>query len=130
MTEAREELNDLSKSLLQIHKILLTIQKEQEEGIHHRQLSPQQLLQALFSNPEFEWLRVLSTVAVRIDEVVDDKEALHASFLAEIRPELRQIFGNNSDKYADFQHRLQNALLKDAQLQKLVASLRQRLEDQ
>jgi hypothetical protein len=106
------------------------MQKEEEEGRQRRQIPPQELLQALFSNPEFEWLRVLSTVAVRIDEMVDDKDALHAQFLDEIRGELRQIFGGGSDRYGDFQHRLENSLSKDAKLQTLVANLRQQLEEE
>lgn len=121
--DSRDKLNELSRTLLQVHKALLAFQKAEQENTDRRQLTPQELLQALFANPDFEWLRTLSSLVARIDEVADDKTALHAKAYEEFMSEIRNIF-NESDLHGEFKSRLNNALLKDSMVRQQIAALR------
>ena len=65
-------LSDLRQALLRLHKILLDWERSGYERIHGRQ-SSQALLQALLNDPQFAWLRPMSQLIVRIDELLGDK---------------------------------------------------------
>ena len=65
-------LSDLRQALLRLHKILLDWERSGYERIHGRQ-SSQDLLQALLNDPQFAWLRPMSQLIVRIDELLGDK---------------------------------------------------------
>jgi hypothetical protein len=65
-------LTDLRKALLRLHKTLLDWERSGYERIHGRQ-SSHDLLQALLNDPQFAWLRPMSQLIVRIDEILGDK---------------------------------------------------------
>ena len=65
-------LNDLRKALLRLHKTLLDWERGGYERIHGRQ-SSNDLLKALLNDPQFAWLRPMSQLIVRIDEILGDK---------------------------------------------------------
>lgn len=123
MTDVRSQLNAISQALLRLHKSLMLLQKAEFESASGRALAPQELLQALFANPDFEWLRFLSKLVARIDEAADDKEVVHAHFPKDLFDELNRLFGS-SDWHADFKIKLENAIGKDPSLQTEVDSLR------
>jgi hypothetical protein len=65
-------LVDLRQALLRLHKTLLEWEQGGYERIHGRQ-SSHALLKALLSDPQFAWLRPMSQLIVRIDEILDEK---------------------------------------------------------
>jgi len=65
-------LTDLRKALLRLHKTLLDWERGGYERIHGRQ-SSNDLLKALLNDPQFAWLRPMSQLIVRIDEILSDK---------------------------------------------------------
>jgi hypothetical protein len=65
-------LTDLRKALLRLHKTLLDWERSGYERIHGRQ-SSNDLLKALLNDPQFAWLRPMSQLIVRIDEILGDK---------------------------------------------------------
>ena len=65
-------LTDLRKALLRLHKTLLDWERGGYERIHGRQ-SSNDLLKALLNDPQFAWLRPMSQLIVRIDEILGDK---------------------------------------------------------
>ncbi len=65
-------LGDLRQALLRLHKTLLDWERSGYERIHGRQ-SSHDLLQVLLNDPQFAWLRPMSQLIVRIDELLDDK---------------------------------------------------------
>lgn len=65
-------LTDLRKALLRLHKTLLDWERSGYERIHGRQ-SSNDLLKALLNDPQFAWLRPMSQLIVRIDEILSDK---------------------------------------------------------
>jgi hypothetical protein len=70
MTDAdRTLLTELRRLLLQLHKTLIDWQRADYETTHGR-LQTTQLLNVLFNDPAFAWLRTMSGLIVRIDEVL------------------------------------------------------------
>ena len=70
--QAEKLLSDLRRALLRLHKTLLDWERAGYERIHGRQ-SSNDLLNALLNDPQFAWLRPISQLIVRIDELLGDK---------------------------------------------------------
>ena len=71
MTESdRALLLELRQRLLQLHKTLIDWQRAEYERVHGR-LQTTQLLNVMFNAAEFQWLRSMSGLIVRIDESLD-----------------------------------------------------------
>ena len=68
----RALLTELRRLLLQLHKTLIDWQRRDYETTHGR-LQTTQLLQAIFNEPSFGWLRTMSGLIVRIDEALEVK---------------------------------------------------------
>ena len=68
----RALLAELRRLLLQLHKILIDWQRADYERVHGR-LQTTQLLNVMFNDPEFAWLRSMSGLIVRIDEALEIK---------------------------------------------------------
>ncbi len=68
----RALLNETRRLLLQLHKTLIDWQRRDYETTHGR-LQTTQLLQVIFNDPSFAWLRTMSGLIVRIDEALDVK---------------------------------------------------------
>jgi len=66
----RARLVELRMLLLQLHKTLIDWQRNEYERVHGR-LQTTQLLNVMFNDPEFQWLRSMSGLIVRIDESLD-----------------------------------------------------------
>jgi hypothetical protein len=73
MTESdRALLVELRRLLLQLHKTLIDWQRAEYEGVHGR-LQTTQLLNVMFNDPAFAWLRSMSGLIVRIDETLETR---------------------------------------------------------
>jgi hypothetical protein len=70
--QAKKLLSDVRHALLRLHKTLLEWERSGYERIHGRQSSGE-LLEALLNDPQFSWLRPMSQLIVRIDEMLDEK---------------------------------------------------------
>ena len=66
----RALLVELRRLLLQLHKTLIDWQRADYEAAHGR-LQTTQLLNVMFNDPAFAWLRSMSGLIVRIDETLD-----------------------------------------------------------
>lgn len=66
----RALLAELRRLLLQLHKTLIDWQRADYERVHGR-LQTSQLLNVMFNDKEFAWLRTMSGLIVRIDEALD-----------------------------------------------------------
>lgn len=69
---AERLMKDLRQAMLRLHKTLLDWERRAYERIHGRQ-SSNALLDALLEDPQFAWLRPLSQMIVRIDEMLEDE---------------------------------------------------------
>ncbi len=71
---SRRSLLDLRRGLLDLHKALIETERITYERIFGRIPSNGQLLQLVMHDPWFTWLRPLSQLVVRLDEVMDRSE--------------------------------------------------------
>ena len=83
------KLDKLRRALLQLHKELLDAQRIRYERENGRVESRGELLALVLEDASFEWLRVLSALIARLDELaeadnVDDKNG-------DVRAELRGV---------------------------------------
>src|SRR6266705_3866711 len=69
------KLDKLRRALLELHKALLDAQRIRYERENGRVESRGELLELVLEDASFEWLRVLSALIARLDELaeVDDK---------------------------------------------------------
>jgi hypothetical protein len=68
----RALLAELRRLLLDLHKTLIDWQRADYERTRGR-LQTTQLLNVIFNDPEFAWLRTMSGLIVRIDEALGSK---------------------------------------------------------
>lgn len=120
-------LAELRPALLDLHKTLLKWERAAYERAHGRQ-SGSEMLQLLLSHPQFEWLRAISALVVRIDEELEadaSPPSELASLVEAIRTTiaLRDVLSPFGSRYetalqespdAVFAHRRVTALLKQA----------------
>jgi hypothetical protein len=70
----RDKLRDVREHLLTLHSILLADQRREYEQMYGRVTSSGEMLNLVMSHEWFAWLRALSTLIVRIDELLDADE--------------------------------------------------------
>ncbi len=70
----RQYLRDTRSALLRLHKVLLEGERAVYEQAHGRVESSGQMLQLVLHDAQFAWLRSVSELIVRIDEMLDAKE--------------------------------------------------------
>jgi hypothetical protein len=68
----RSLMTDLRQRLLHLHKTLLDWERSAYERVHGR-TTGHALLQAILTDPQFAWLRPLSELIVRIDEMLESE---------------------------------------------------------
>ena len=66
-----DDLDKLRAALLQLHKALLDAQRIRYERENGRVESRGELLALVLEDASFEWLRVLSALIARLDELAD-----------------------------------------------------------
>jgi hypothetical protein len=126
-------LGKLRHALLALHKTLLDAQRIRYERDNGRVESRGELLDLVLNDASFEWLRVLSALIARLDELaaVEDKDAGAAPRDAGV--ELRGVidrlrtlvrFEGNSgftDPYREIIEAVPDALVAHVQLSRLLA---------
>lgn len=119
-----DQINNLFRHLLRVHKSLIDFQKMVLEAFDQKKYTSYDILQFAFNHPEFEWLRKISTIMADMDECTSDKKnPPEEKHLKEFVRRLDEIFSEASQE-SDFKHRLHIALDRDPQLAKEVAELR------
>jgi hypothetical protein len=80
----------LRRALLHLHKTVLDWARLQHER-QHGKVSGHQMLQLLLQDPRFAWLRPLSEVIVRLDELLENDLVAHEGDVAAVITELRAL---------------------------------------
>lgn len=70
----RAQLESLSRSLRRLHKALLDDERQSYERVHGRIASNGAFLQLVLGDPWFAWLRPLSQLMVKLDELDESRE--------------------------------------------------------
>lgn len=86
----RDRFLSLRPHLLDLHRALLEAERREYEGVHGR-VSANELLQLALRDAQFAWLHELSTLIVRIDELVSADEAPGESEFTEVTERIRAL---------------------------------------
>lgn len=85
----QQRLDDLSRALLRLHKALLDDERVSYERVHGRIPSNGEFLQLVLGDAWFAWLRPLSQLIVKLDEVGEEDKSPDgpdtATFIASVR---------------------------------------------
>jgi hypothetical protein len=95
-TPERARLGDIRAALQRLHKVLLDAERIQYERAFGRIQSEFQLLVLAAEDPQFAWLKPLSTLIVRIDADYLGKEELADADLDAIGAEIRALLAPNA----------------------------------
>ena len=128
MDADRDRLRDLSARLLKLHRALLDHERAAYET-HHGSVAAGDLFRLLLDDPQFVWLRALSALIARIDEVVDADDPLthddaDAAFRAVYQLLKGDAAGEFRDKYHDALQRSPDVVMAHAHVSKLFPSRR------
>lgn len=93
---AEKLLGHLRQALLRLHKTLLEWERGGYERIHGRQ-SSNDLLNALLNDPQFAWLRPISQLIVRIDELLSEKTPPMRNDVDAVISQVKALTSPNAD---------------------------------
>jgi hypothetical protein len=98
--ETRRRLGEVRRALLRLHKLLLDDERARYEQAHGRVTSGA-LLQLVINHEQFAWLRSLSELVVRLDELLEAEEAAEQDAL-DILAYTRKLLtpSNSGDSFA------------------------------
>ena len=119
------KLDKLRHALLQLHKTLLDAQRIRYERENGRVESTGELLALVLEDASFEWLRVLSALIARLDELAEADEDVSGEMRGVI-DKLRTLvrFEGNSGftgPYREIVETVPDALVAHVQLSRLLA---------
>ncbi len=86
-----EKLHHFNKQLRALHRRLLERERLAAEQRSQTKLNPFAFLTLLMHDPQFTWLRPLSTYMSDLDAFLDDVETLQASDVTRIIKEMSEI---------------------------------------
>jgi len=129
MERTRKRLKDLRNGLLTLHKSLMQSEQSDYELTVERVSSAGHWLRLLIDDPRFAWLRELSALIVRIDEVLDAKQPLESgeadALVKETRLLLRPAEGGRGfgARYYEAMQRDPGVILAHSDMNKVLAQL-------
>ena len=126
MNQDRDRLRDLSARLLRLHGILLDRERRSYED-RHGAVASRELLHLLLHDEHFSWLRSLSSMIAKIDEVVDADEPLPPQSLQSAFREAHRLL--KSGTRGDFQDKYHLALQDSADVIMAHAAVSRVLSD-
>jgi len=106
-------LHDVRVRLLHLHQTLLEIERKSFERTHGR-VNSGELLQLVINHAQFAWLRIISTLVVQIDEMLDADEQASAADMINLISAARKLFVESEDQ--DFQQKYQAALQQEPEV--------------
>jgi hypothetical protein len=122
--QERERLRDLSARVVRLHKVLL----DRERRVHeerHGPIPPAELFQLVLHDEQFAWLRSLSTLIARIDEMVDAEDPISQEHGAAVFGEAYRLLKSGgssgfSDKYRDALQESPDVVIAHAEVSRVL----------
>ena len=103
-------LRDLRGRLLHLHKTLLEMERLDFENMFGR-VTTGELLQLVINHAQFGWLRMISTLVVEIDEMLDGEEPATLNDFENLISQTRLLF--TSPENEEFKTKYQAALQRE-----------------
>ncbi len=108
-SETRQKLKDLSKAMLRLHKTLLEAEKMKYEAANGKIQNANIYLSLVLDDPQFAWLRKLSSLIALIDEATSMRRPASETDALALLDEAKTLL-NFEDADEDFNDKFQNAL--------------------
>src|SRR5579862_9886198 len=108
-TESREFLEKLRDLLLKQHKLLLDRERSEYEKANGPIGGPGPFLQLVIGDPQFAWLRQVSTMVVEIDEALAPRSNAGQAEADALTEQARQLM-RPREEGTDFQKRYYRAV--------------------
>jgi len=124
--DTRKTLNDLNRSLRELHKALVKLERHEYEK-EWGQVDPGQLLQLLTRHPQFDWLHQLSEFMVDIDEILDN-ETISEADMRSIFAQAKSMLSQSVTEPSDFSTHYFEAMHGDPAIVMAHANVRRVLE--
>jgi hypothetical protein len=105
-------LDQLSRALLRLHKMLLDGERVAYEQVHGRVTSNGEFLHLLLGHAWFGWLRQLSQSMTKLDELSVGEDVLARGAISDLLASLRTLL-MPSEEGAEFGRRYYDALQRD-----------------
>jgi hypothetical protein len=107
----RDQLVELRSPLLELHRALLDAERREYEAAHGR-VPAAELLQLALRHEQFAWLHQVSTVIVRVDELIASEEPPGVIEVSVVSSHLRALLRPLPDGSA-FEQRYDRAVQND-----------------
>ncbi len=107
--ERKKDLKSIRDNFLKFHKLLMDREREKYEK-EFGTLSAGKFLEMLLSDERFAWLRIISTLIVRIDEAFDVDDGISSDLVESFFDETEDLFNEDSEEYKEFKTKLKAAL--------------------
>ena len=130
MGDDRQRLRNLSAGLIRLHALLLDRERRTYEN-RHGPVGPRELLQLLLHGEHFAWLRSLSILMARIDELVDAGEPVAVDDAQGLLRETYRLLksgdgGVFQDKYRDALQESPDVVMAHAGISEVLRTRSQR----
>ena len=86
----RQQIETVRRRLLDLHKILLEVQRASHERVHGR-VASMELLPLVIEDEAFAWLRTVSETIVRMDEMLETEEPVTEGEAGRLLHQLRDL---------------------------------------
>lgn len=122
--QERERLRDLSARVVRLHKVLLDRERRLHED-HHGPIPAAELFRLVLHDEQFAWLRSLSALIARIDELVDAADPISKEHEAAVFGEAYRLLKSGgsrgfSDKYRDALQESPDVVIAHAEVSRVL----------
>lgn len=111
-----EKLKEIRNELLSLHKTLMEIERGNYEA-EHGKVSNVQLLNLLFEDENFVWLRDISILVAKIDEMFAAKERIDTGLATALFQQTKSLF-DDSGQHRNFKRKYQANLDTESEVEK------------
>lgn len=111
MADPRDQLKALRVPLIDLHRALLDAERREYEAQHGR-VAAAELLQLALTHAQFEWLHQVSTIIVRVDELIALDESPGVGGVGVVTRHLRSLLRPQSSG-TPFEQRYDRAIQAD-----------------
>ena len=112
-TSESARLREVRLRLLHLHQTLLEMERKDFERTHDR-VNSGEMLKLVINHAQFAWLRMVSALAVQIDEMLDADEAVTDADVNNLITGARQLFTASENK--EFSDKYQAALQQEPEV--------------
>ena len=112
-TSESARLREVRLRLLHLHQTLLEMERKDFERTHGR-VNSGEMLKLVINHAQFAWLRMVSALAVQIDEMLGADEAVTDADVNNLITGARQLFTASDNK--EFSDKYQAALQQEPEI--------------